>query len=76
MKLEHPLIGIVIGMCLFLILTIKTIIFCWVPNHTGIGDNEKADSVAKSALELPNAKVGVPYSDLKHCISQYILSTW
>ena len=30
----------------------------------------------KSALELPYAKVGVPYTEFKHCISQYILSTW
>ena len=54
----------------------KDIIFCWVPSHTGIRGNEKADSAAKSALELPHAKVGVPYTDFKHCISQYILSTW
>ena len=33
-------------------------------------------SAAKSALELPYAKVGVPYTDFKHCISQYILSSW
>ena len=32
--------------------------------------------VHKSALDLPRAKVGVPYNDFKHCISQYILSTW
>ena len=38
--------------------------------------NERADSAAKSALDLPHAKVGVPYNDFKHCISQYILSTW
>ena len=47
-----------------------------VPSHNGIGGNEKADSAAKSALELQHAKVGVPYTDFKHCISQYILSTW
>ena len=35
-----------------------------------------ADSAAKSALDLPHAKVGVPYNDFKHCINQYILSTW
>ena len=38
------------NVCLFHILTIKTIIVCWVLNHTGIGGNKKADSVAKSAL--------------------------
>ena len=27
---------------------------------------------AKSALDLPRAKVGVPYTDLKYLISQYI----
>ena len=31
---------------------------------------------AKSALDLPRSKVGVPYNDFKHCINQYILSTW
>ena len=38
--------------------------------------NERADSSAKSALDLPHAKVGVPYNDFKHCINQNILSTW
>ena len=39
-------------------------------------DNEKADSAAKSALDLPRATVGVPYTDLKYIINQYIFSTW
>ena len=47
----------------------------WVPSPTGIIGNEKADSAAKSSLELPHAKIGEPYTDFKHCISQYILST-
>ena len=29
----------------------------------GIRDNEKADSAAKSALDLPRVKVGVSYND-------------
>ena len=69
MKLEHPLIRMVIRKCVFL----KDIVFCWVPNHTG---NEKANSAAKSALDLPRAKVGLPYTDFKYLISQYIFSTW
>ena len=76
MKLEHPLIGMVIRKCLFLNIAKKDIVFCWVPSHTGIKGNEKADSAAKSALDLPHAKVGVPYNDFKHCINQYIFSTW
>ena len=52
----------------FYILLIKT--FFW-----GIRGNQKADSTAKSALDLPRVKVGVPYTDFKHHINQYILST-
>ena len=58
MKLEHPLIGMVIRKCVFLNIAKKYIVFCWVPSHTGIKGNEKADSAAKSALDLPCAKVG------------------
>ena len=39
-----------------------------------IGRNEKAHSVARSALKLSRNKVGVPYNDFKHKIYQYILS--
>ena len=53
MKLEHPLIGMVIRKCVFLNIAKKDIVFCWVPSHTGIKGNEKADSAAKSALDLP-----------------------
>ena len=78
MKLEHPLIGMVIRKCVFLNIAKKDIAFCWVPSHTGIKGNEKADSAAKLALELPRAKVVfcVLYTDFKHLISQYIFSTW
>ena len=47
----------------FFYFAIKDIIFCWVPSHIIIGCNKKADSAAKSALELPRAKVGVHYND-------------
>ena len=64
MKLEHPLIGMVIRKCVFLNIAKKDSLFCWVPSHNGIKDNDKADSAAKSALDLPRARVGVHYSVL------------
>ena len=76
MKLEHPLIGIVIRKCVFLNIVNKDIMFCWVPSHVGIRGNKKADSTAKSNVDLPRAKDGVPYTNFKHLISQYILFTW
>ena len=43
MKLEHPLIGIVIQKCVFLNFAKKNnIIFCWVPSHIGIRGNKMA----------------------------------
>ena len=75
-KLEHPLIGMVIQKCFFYNFANKDIIFGWVTSHTVIRGNEKADSVAKSALDLLRVKVSVPYTDFKHHINQYILSTW
>ena len=60
-------------MKVFVFFAKKDIVFCWVPSHTGIKGNEKADL---SALDLPRTKFSVPYSDFKNCISQYIFSTW
>ena len=54
----------------------KDIIVCWVPRHIGIKVIKKADSAVKSALDLPHVKVGVPFTDFKHHINQYILYTW
>ena len=76
MKMEHPLIGMMIRKCVIFNLAYIDIIFCWLPSHTGIRRSEKADFVAKSALDLPRVNVGIPYIDFKHHINQYIRSTW
>ena len=54
----------------------QSIILCNKPSCIGIRSNEKADFAAKSALDLPHVKGGVPYTDFKHQINQYIISTW
>ena len=72
LKLEHPLIGIVTQMLIFLwvfflfFFANKDIIFCWVPRQV-----MKKQTAAKSALDLPLVKVGIPYVDFKY-VSQYI----
>ena len=68
-KLEHPLIGMAIRKCFCFFFAQKDIIFCWLPCYNGIRGNERADSAAKSALDLPHTKVGVPYNDFKHFIN-------
>ena len=64
----------VIRKCVVLNIANTDIILCWVPSHVGISGNKKADSAVKSALYLPRVKDGIPYSDFKHLISQYILA--
>ena len=54
MKLEHPLIGMVIQK--------------WVTSHIGIRDNEKADFAAKSALDLPRPRLVYPVMILNQYI--------
>ena len=75
MKLEHPFIGMAIQKSVFLNFANEDIIFCWVASHVGTRCNEKADIAAKSVLELPCGKGGVPYTDLKRVVSQYVFST-
>ena len=77
MKLERPLIRMVIRKYVFLILQINIIFFLFfnfflllLSSHEYIRGIEKADSAAKSVLDLPCVKDDVTY------ISQYIISTW
>ena len=60
----------------FYILPIKTLFYVGYPVMLASGVMKKTDSAAKSALDLPRAKVGVPYTDFKYLIRQYIFSTW
>ena len=50
------------------------ILFCWIPDHTGIKGNEQADKAAKCASN--HLEKAVPYSDLKNTIRNLIKSKW
>ena len=48
------------------------IIFCWVPSHIGILGNERADVLAKAALDKTKQFYYIPYTDFKYNISVYL----
>ena len=41
----------------------KDIIFCWVPSNIGIQGNERADVLAKAALDRTKQFYYIPYTD-------------
>ena len=54
----------------------KEIIICWTPSHIGVRGNIKADSTAKSALDLSPDKSRIPYTDLKPTINKFLHTKW
>ena len=54
----------------------KTIIYCWVPSHIGIYENEKVDKNAKESLNLEETVFKIPYVNFKSFINEYISDKW
>ena len=73
-KLDNPLVQDIL--LRFHYMSTKHIILCWLPSHTGIKGNEKADIAAKSALLLPPSNFKLPYTDFKPVINKYLFNKW
>ena len=70
-NIKNPLIAKVLQKHSDLV-TMKSIVFCWIPGHVGIPGNELADQAAKQALLLNISNTKVPYTDAKHAINTYL----
>ena len=52
------------------------ICFAWVPSHVGIRGNEMVDNIAKESIEDEVSSTGIPYSDCRRKVNQYIQDCW
>ena len=49
----------------------ETVIFCWLPGHMGITENERADSAAKTAIQKYVSECLISYTDAYQYIGKY-----
>ena len=70
-KLNNPIVSNILHMCHYLS-GHKGIVFCWVPSHIGIQGNERADVLAKAALDKTKQLYYIPYTDFKYNNSVYL----
>ena len=54
----------------------KKVVVAWVPSHIGIKGNEKADELAKQALNFNVLDLKVPYTDLKVIVNSVSKQEW
>jgi ribonuclease HI len=54
----------------------KHVTFVWLPSHTGIKGNERADIAAKAARNVIGSLSVVPHGDFRQRINEYLKSLW
>ena len=54
----------------------KTIVYCWIPSHIGIRNNERVDKKAKESLNLQQTVFKIPFDNFKPFINRYIFDKW
>ena len=54
----------------------KTIVYCWIPSHIGISNNERVDKKAKESLNLEQTGFKIPFNNFKPFINRYIFDKW
>ena len=54
----------------------KTIVYCWIPSHIGIRNNERVDKKAKESLNLEQTVFKIPCNNFKPFINRYIFDKW
>ena len=62
---DHPFIQDILKLFNDCCLVNEKVVLSWVPSHTGIKGNEKADERAKQVLNFNVLNLKVPYTDLK-----------
>ena len=54
----------------------KTIVYCCIPSHIGIRNNERVDKKAKESLNLEQTVFKIPFNNFKPFINRYIFDKW
>jgi ribonuclease HI len=75
MDFRHPIVIKILALYTELS-SFKDIVFMWCPSHVGIRGNERADSLAKEALDFTPCHFQIPSKDFKSDIRKLCHSKW